>query len=118
LSVVNLNKLREALSFGVRTGDNELMAAVYKTEFDQLEGQVIECDNGPKIVPRKCVRCSAEFHVTRQHADQIPAQSSFNICQSCLDELASVPELTEMAPADQKWFNDIMDEILGSESDE
>jgi len=110
--MVDNEKLREALSFGVRTGDLELMAAVYKTEFEELEGQIIESDNGPKVVPRTCVRCSADFHMSHGQAETVHEQSSFNICQCCLDKICDTPEKADLSPGDQKWVQDIFDEVV------
>jgi len=116
--MVDLNKLREALSFGARTDDPKLMATVYRTELEGLKREVFECDNGPKVISRKCIRCSAEFSVTDRHAAQIPEDSFFNTCDCCFDKLTSKSEISEISPADQQWLNTLFGEVRGNQSDQ
>ena len=78
--MADLDRIREALSFGARTGDLELMAAIYQLE---PEGPEIEIDDGPKVIPRTCALCGVTYLVSQRHAENVPAESQFNTCQKC-----------------------------------
>ena len=77
-------------------GDGELMRAV----FDLGEGQVVECDDGPKCVERQCCKCGNEFLVSTKHAANIEPDNPFNICKGCLDEISAIIESGQPLPSD------------------
>ena len=104
-----IEKIREALSFGARTGDLELMQAVYQLE---PEGPEITVDDGPKVVPRDCARCQQSYLVSTRHAKSVPAESLFNLCEACLDQIAAVPLEEPLSPADSEMVRCMMDECV------
>ena len=106
----DIEKIREALSFGARTGDLELMQAVYQLE---PSGPEITVDDGPKLVPRDCARCQQIYLVSTRHADSLPAESLFNICEACVDQINAVPLEEPLSPADSEMVRRMMDECRG-----
>jgi len=106
--MADLDRIREALSFGARTGDLELMAAIYQLE---PEGPEIEIDDGPKVIPRTCSLCGVTHLVSQRHAENVPAESQFNMCQKCIDKMTSQPENAPMSPAEAKFVEAMMEEI-------
>ena len=84
--------VQEAYDFFHRMGgDGELMRAV----FGLGDGQVVECDDGPKCVERQCLRCGNDFLVSAKHAAEIETDNPFNICTGCLDEISEIIESGE-----------------------
>ena len=110
--MADLDRIREALSFGARTGDPELMAAIYQLE---PEGPEIEIDDGPKVIPRTCSLCGVTYLVSQRHAENVPAESQFNTCQKCIDKMIGQPENAPMSPAEAKFVEAMMKEIRGDD---
>ena len=108
----DIEKIREALSFGSRTGDLELMKAVYQLK---PEGPVIDNAEGPAVVPRNCSLCQKHYLVSERHASSIPAESLFNICGACLDRIAEAPEDAPLSPADTDMARRMMEEARGDQ---
>ena len=89
--------VQEAYDFFHRMGgDGELMRAV----FGLGDGQVVECDDGPKCVERQCRKCGNEFLVSAKHAAEIEPDNPFNICTGCLDEISAIVESGQPLPND------------------
>ena len=106
----DIEKEREALSFGARTGDPELMKAVYQLE---PTGPEIAGEDGPKVLPRICSLCQESFLVSTRHANLVPANSLFNLCEACLDRIAATPEDAPLSPAADEMAKRMMAEIRG-----
>lgn len=106
----DIEKIREALSFGARTGDPELMKAIYQLE---PEGPEYEIDNGPKVIPRDCSHCRKSYLVSASHASSVPVESLFNVCTACLDKMAEAQEDAPLSAADKEMANRMFDELRG-----
>ncbi len=109
----DIEKIRESISFGARTGDPELTKAVYQLE---PEGEEITQDNGPEVVPRVCARCQKNYRVSTKHAKSVPADSLFNLCTACLDEIAARSEDAPLSQADDELAKRMMKEMFGDQS--
>ena len=110
----DIKKIREALSFGVRTGDLELMQAVYQLE---SSGPEIKEDHGLNVVQRNCSRCRLDFLVSSRHVNRIPVESLFNICGPCLDQIAATPKYALLSSADEEMAQRMMKECRGDVPD-
>ena len=105
-----IEKIREALSFGARTGAPDLMKAIYQLE---PEGPEYEVDDGPKIIERDCSRCPDSFLVSERHTHSIPADSLFNICPACVEKMIAEPEGAPMSSDEAEIAQRMLDELRG-----
>ena len=108
----DIEKIRESISFGARTGDPELTKAVYQLE---PEGPEVSGDNGPKVLKRICSRCRESYLVSARHAKSVSADSLFNLCEACLDYMADRSEDAPLSPTDDELAKRMMKELLGDE---